>query len=270
MYFNCNVGVRQGENLSPFLFSIFLNDLESHFLANSLSGIRLEAENDEFIRLYADDTVIYSDNESDMQHAWNTFEDYCSEWKLTVNIEKTKLMIFGQQKINANLKYIFNRQKIEIVKESKYLGILLGQRGSFLTTKKFIAEQASKAMFCLLRKIKPLQLPLDIQIDLFNKIVKPVLLYGFAVCGFGNLYHIERVELRYFKYISNLKNSTTSAMIYGELGVMPIAADIKCRVITFWSKIIGTEESNKLSHENYKIIYVLQESNRLKSQWISN
>ena len=105
MYFNCNVGVRQGENLSPFLFSIFLNDLESHFLANSLSGIRLEAENDEFIRLYADDTVIYSDNESDMQHAWNTFEDYCSEWKLTVNIEKTKLMIFGQQKINANLIY---------------------------------------------------------------------------------------------------------------------------------------------------------------------
>ena len=59
-------------------------------------------------------------------------------------------------------------------------------------------------------------------------------------------------------------------MVYGELGVMPLAVDIKCRVITFWSKIIGTEESNKLSHEIYKIIYVLHENNRLKSQWISN
>ena len=184
-YFNCNAGVRQGENLSPFLFSIFLNDLESHFRANSVSGIRLQAENDEFISflkifilLYADDTVTLSDNELDMQYALNTFEDYCSEWKLIVNIEKTKLVIFCQRKINANLKFMFNRQEIEIVKEYKYLGILLGQSVSFLTTKKFIAEQASKAMFCFLRKTKPLQLPLDIQIDLFNKIVKPVLLYG--------------------------------------------------------------------------------------------
>ena len=153
------------------------------------------------ILLYADDTVIFSDNELDMQHALNTVEDYCSEWKLTVNIEKTKLMIFGQRKINTNLKFTFNRQEIEIVKEYKYLGIFLGQSGSFLTTKKFIAEQASKAMFSPLRKIKTLQLPFDIQIDLFNKIVKPILLYGCEIWGFGNLDYIERVQLRYFKYI---------------------------------------------------------------------
>ena len=211
-YFSCNIGVRQGENLSPFLFSIFLNDLEAYLSANNVSGITCDVNNDEiliflkiFVLLYADDTVIFSENETDLQHALDVFEDYCSEWRLNVNTEKTKIVVFGQGRRKSKLSFSFNRKEIEIVKEYKYLGILLGQSGSLLTAKKYIAEQGSKAMFSLLRKIKILNLPLDIQIELFNKIVKPVLLYGCEVWGYGNLDVIERVQLRFFKYIFNLK-----------------------------------------------------------------
>ena len=168
------------------------------------------------------------------------------------------------------MKLTFDRQEIEIVKEYKYLGILLGQGGSFLTRKKLIADQASKAMFSFWRTIKTLQLPFDIQIDLFNKIVKPISLYGCEIWGFGNLDYIERVQLRFFKYIFTLKNSIPSALIYGKLGVMQLDVDLKNRVLTFWSKIIGTDEPNKLSHEVYKIIYVRHENNEIKSQWITN
>ena len=35
-FFMCNVGVKQGENLSPFLFSIFLNDLEDFLHQNNV------------------------------------------------------------------------------------------------------------------------------------------------------------------------------------------------------------------------------------------
>ncbi|MCW4346970.1 MAG: reverse transcriptase domain-containing protein [Candidatus Thiodiazotropha endolucinida] len=43
-FFECNVGVRQGENLSPFLFSIYLNDLENFLRCNKASGVDCEVK----------------------------------------------------------------------------------------------------------------------------------------------------------------------------------------------------------------------------------
>ena len=37
--FLCPLGVRQGESLSPFLFSMYLNDIEEHFILNDFKGI---------------------------------------------------------------------------------------------------------------------------------------------------------------------------------------------------------------------------------------
>jgi len=39
--FHCNLGVKQGECLSPFLFAMFLNDIEDVFVQNGVDGIEL-------------------------------------------------------------------------------------------------------------------------------------------------------------------------------------------------------------------------------------
>ena len=73
-----------------------------------------------------------------------------------------------------------------------------------------IAEQANKAMFALLNRINDLDLPYDLQLDVFNRTVKPILLYGSEIWGFGNCKIIERVHLRFIKYIFKIKKINAS------------------------------------------------------------
>ena len=276
-FFSCHIGVRQGENLSPFLFTIFLNDLEQFLGSQNVNGIKCDINSNDIavflkllILLYADDTVLFSDNETDLQHSLVVFEDYCQRWKLNVNTSKTKIVIFGRGKLRKSLSFKFQNNEIEIVTEYKYLGIIFSRSGSFAAAKKHIAEQGNKAVFALLRKINSLSLPFDIQIELFNKTIKPILLYGCEIWGVGKNDIIERVQLKYFKHIFYLKKSTPSYMIYGELGIKPIQVDIETRTIAFWAKLIEADMHNKLSSAIYTVIYEMTKEKKIKSFWIEN
>ena len=54
------------------------------------------------------------------------------------------------------MKFTLQEEEIEIVDEYKYLGIVLGKSGSNVAAKKHIVEQANKALFSLLQKIRSL------------------------------------------------------------------------------------------------------------------
>ena len=66
--FACSLGVRQGECLSPMLFSLFLNDLEETFATEGYEGLTIDTFKI-FMLLYADDIVIFSKNAEELQKA---------------------------------------------------------------------------------------------------------------------------------------------------------------------------------------------------------
>ena len=124
--FESYVGLRQGENLSPVLFSIFLNDLEPFLEEKNVTGIEFELENDNlffFIRfvvlLYADDTAIVCESPDKFQSALNNFVEYCQTWRLNINYDKTKVVIFGARNIDQ---YRFEMEGVqnEISNSYKY------------------------------------------------------------------------------------------------------------------------------------------------------
>ncbi|MEW8544526.1 MAG: hypothetical protein AB2693_13435, partial [Candidatus Thiodiazotropha sp.] len=134
--------------------------------------------------------------------------------------------------------------------------------------------QANKALFALLKKAQSLQLPYDIQLDLFDKTIKPILLYGAEVWGYGDCTVLERIHLKFLKYIFKLKKSTPSYMIYGELGIFPITIDIHFRLISFWCKLVENLNTDilepKLSSLFYSMLYHKQQNNEIQSGWLSN
>ena len=102
VFFNSFLGLRQGENLSPVLFAIFLNDLEEFLVQQNCSGINLTLQDDQLtvyfkllVLLYADDTVIFGTDPESFQHNLDCFYEYSDRWKLNINFDKTKIMIFG-------------------------------------------------------------------------------------------------------------------------------------------------------------------------------
>ena len=56
------------------------------------------------VLLYADDTVLFAESEEELKTLLNDFCKYCIEWKLTINPEKFKIMIFGERaRTNHNI-----------------------------------------------------------------------------------------------------------------------------------------------------------------------
>ena len=86
-WFPVTSGVKQGNNLSPTLFCIYINDFAKTLKRLNI-GIKVNGKNI-CVLLYADD-ILLAENEKDLQTLLNTTHEWCSKWKLNINIEKVK------------------------------------------------------------------------------------------------------------------------------------------------------------------------------------
>ena len=270
-FFSSLSGVRQGENLSPVLFSLYLNDLENLLERNSECGIPINYANDEiviifkvFLLLYADDTVVLGNTDRDLQIALNEFNNYCQTWKLKININKTKVVVFGARNTNA-YQFKLGDAIVEITDKYKYLGIYFSQSRSFLNARKHIVEQAKKAMYLLFFRINNLNLPIDLQLKLFDHTVLPILMYGCEIWSFENTDMLERVHTEFMRKITKTRKSTPLYALYAELGRYPLEITMKTRTIGFWNRLILDKDA-KISRMLYLTLRII---NKPCFKWFS-
>ena len=88
-YFECEIGTRQGDVLSPLLFILHLNEFLKQLKEKEVQGIYISEEQPSLSALlYADDLSQLADTPGRLQILMDELKMYCDEWGLSVNIEK--------------------------------------------------------------------------------------------------------------------------------------------------------------------------------------
>ena len=171
---------------------------------------------------------------------------------------RIRAIVFSKGKIRNIPEFTFLDEKIEVVFEYKYLGVVFNYNRNFRKAKRHLYDQATKAMYALISKSRRLNLSIDIQlhVHLFDSLVIPILLYGCEIWGYETNSLIEKLHLKFCKSILRVKKTTPSCMIYGELGRFPLDTLIKGRLVTCWSRIISSDLCRTLSIL-YKLLYSL-------------
>ena len=251
--FETNIGIRQGDSLSPLLFSLFIDDIKDIFEHEdepcSIGNIKLSH------LLYADDLILVSESRQGLQRCINKLSDYCDRWKLQINKVKTKILVFTPSgRIPQNLcKFYLGDCELETVLTYKYLGITISSNGMFGQGINELAQKGRKAWYALRRSVQ-IDLVNDPQVyfKLFDAMIKPILLYGAEIWGqdyFDIFAKYESTDAKFdglpfelfhnqvCKQILGVSRLTTNLGARVELGRLPLSIQIVKSTLNYWLKL---------------------------------
>jgi hypothetical protein len=119
----------------------------------------------------------------DLENQLRILKDFCSNMGMTINIDKTKVMIFKSNKIPYDT-FVYDNNSLEEVTSYKYLGIDIHHKlnWNYSIEKRIIGGW--KAYYGVENNCKSVDLwSWDKKKLLFETLVTPVILYGCEVWG---------------------------------------------------------------------------------------
>ena len=270
-------GVKQGDNLSPLLFNIYINDLPKEIEKGETHPIKLFDHNINCL-MWADDIILLSETKEGLQNCLNNLNHYCKKWKLNANIQKTKIMVFREKGIKVkNEHFYLGNLQVMATKEYTYLGITINTSGHLKTGIDNLIDRARRAWFAILRILwKSKKRNIDTYITLFNNVIKPIALYSCEIWSMtenlpNDIENIhtstyERFQTRCCKNILGVNNKTTNITTLAELGKYPLYIDIHKKMIKYFLRL-QTLKKERLLYKAY-----IEQKNGLKNKdtnWLS-
>lgn len=192
--FSPSSGVPQGSNLGPLLFLVYVNDIASSIAAPVL--------------LFADDMKIFSSVKSieDCKHIQDQIEivaKWCLRNRLTLNVDKCRVMTFTRTTTPFQYPYIIHGQTLKRCECVKDLGITFDSALTFNSHVDNVVLSATRIAGFIIRNTRKFT-DLNVLKVLYFSLVRTKLEYGSII--FYPLYKVqiqtlENVQRRFLKVI---------------------------------------------------------------------
>jgi len=242
-WFDVSSGVRQGDNLSPTLFSLLINDLATHI--NQLNkGIQVGQDNISIL-LYADDMVLISENERDLQIMLVAMNKWTDKWRLKVNIAKSKIVHFRpKRRPRTRFVFVYDGGGLDIVISYRYLGIYLDEHLNFDFCTQILSESAGRALGGIISKFKTLK---DCGYKTYTKLfvsgVIPILNYGSGIWGFGKYPKCDHILNRAMRYFLGVHRYAPTAGIQGVVAWLSLKYRRYIEMMRFWNRLVKMDDT---------------------------
>ena len=264
-------GLMQGDSLSPLLFSLYIWDIEKTLQEDGSNGIALNAWKQLHVLLFADDTVVIAPTLKALEKKITTLEKYLDELELKVNLEKTKIVIFGRGgRIPRGTEFKYKGKSIEIVPEYTYLGIEMSSSAVFNKQRIKAKLKATRVGATTLQLIFKTKLSnFHAHYTLFESIVKPTLLYGCAVWAHRYRQKLETIQNNYYRRLLGLHPRIQPAIVRLETGSKPIEVSIWEQTLNFLCKIKQMDGHRYAAIIFRRLLQLDQESPSWELNWVT-
>lgn len=222
-------GVPQGSILGALLFIIYINDMPKVL------------EKSEIV-MYADDTLIFTEGESDQQCHETLMRDLenINKWlkmnKLKLNESKTKIM-----EINTNNEFIYqiNNVKIERVKQMKYLGFIIDENLNFKEHIEYICKKIGKKIGFFKRVRK--KLSILTAVNVYNTMIKPHFEFGstilYTCCTKTQIERLQKLQNKAMRSILKCNRYTSIQHMLDSLKWLNITQRLEFNTLNFIQKM---------------------------------
>lgn len=263
-WFTCYSGVKQGDNLSPTLFSIFINDLVQE-INNLELGIDIHSKKLSLL-LYADDIVMFATNENDMQLMLNTLHNWCKKWRVLINTDKSKVVHFRSgRRPRTSFQFKIGDNMLQITEQYKYLGVIFHEKKTFESNADNLAKAGGRALGALISKVHGLK---DCGVSTFQKLfyscVAPIIDYNAAIWGFKGFNCIDNVQNKAIRYFLGVHKFAPKSAIIGDMGWLPSRHRHFQHMVRYWNRLMKMPD-DRLCKQVF-----LWDYNRCNNNWSSD